>query len=69
MLREIALYETLREEWAHTEARLHLEREALAARQSMAQTPETQHGIGRMLRRLAGMADRRPPTRRAPLAS
>lgn len=72
MLRDMALYDTCREEWARTEARLQQEREALAARRLS--TPEVMHG--RITRWLAGITRpdrraprRRTPTHRAPLAS
>jgi hypothetical protein len=71
MYREIALYDTVRQEWARTEARLQLERKALATRQR----PALGELVGRMARLLK--AERTPapehtphtPTHRAPLAS
>lgn len=76
MLRDIALYETIREDWERTEAQLRLEREALATRQRPA-LGDSALGVvvGRMARLLRG--ERKPapartprtPTHRAPLAS
>ena len=70
MLRDMALYDTCREDWARTETRLQLERAALAAQQS-SNRAENQTAFGRMARLLAGMTrpDRKAHEHRTPLAS